>query len=313
MATDFDAYLDHYKNFYSFEDKTYGDFEFLYNVFVYCTKLFFNFYTPFLLIHACVIYSIYLYSIRKYTIYPFIALLFLYVSMIGLLGSNRQNLALALCFMSINFIVKKKYLTFLIIVLIAFGFHKTAIIFLPVVFLNQSINFKLLALFLFFFALISFTPLVFKLFETVTQSILPSLFADKSVSYLLKNDEISNTLVGTIFGLIRKALPLFILVVFKRELCENKFYTIILNLTAISFVLYFIFNNNLQFLVGRLTIYFSIFECVTFSWLFVVIKKARFRIAYILLFFSYTVIIFFRSIAVYPELFIPYKSIFFSK
>ena len=309
MATDFQAYLDHF-TFSEIDRYGYENFEILYTQLVKFSKLLLDSYTFFLLLHATIIYSLYIFALKKYTDYTFLALSFLYVSMIGLLGSNRQLIALALCFFSLRFIVEKKWWIFIGLMVLAFGFHKTSIVFLVILFLDRKFNNKILVGSLIISILLSMSSSVMGIFEIVTQKLLPSLFEDKAAAYLYSNDEFSNTVVGTIFGLIRKGLPIYLLIYLKGKGFENKYYNIIFNISVLAFLTYILFNNNLQFLVGRLTSYFSVFECVIYSWFFMSLYKSKVKFASILIYAVFCIVIFFRSIAIYPELFIPYKSVF---
>ena len=309
MGTDFQPYLNHFK-FSDTDPYEFENFEILYQKLVKFSKLLVDSYTFFLLLHAAIIYLLYITALKKYTNYTFLALSFLYVSMIGLLGSNRQLIALALCFFSLRFIVEKKWWVFFGLMVLAFGFHKTSIVFLVILFLDRKINNKVLVGSLVVCVLLSMSSSVMGVFEVVTQKLLPSLFEDKAEAYLYNNDEFNNTVVGTIFGLIRKGLPIFLLIYIKEKGFENKYFNIIFNISVLAFLAYVLFNNNLQFLVGRLTSYFSVFECVVYSWFFMMLYKSKVKFAAILLYTVFCIVIFFRSIAIYPEIFIPYKSVF---
>lgn len=308
MGTDFQPYLDHF-TFSEVDIFEYEDFEILYKKLVMFSRLLTHSYTFFLLLNATIIYSLYITALKKYTNYSFVALSFLYVSMIGILGSNRQLIAIALCFFSIHFIVEKKWWVFFGLIILAFGFHKTSIVFLVVLLLDRKISNKLLIGSLIIVVFLSFSSKVMGIFEIVTKKLLPSLFEYKAGLYLSNNDDFNNSIVGTIFGLIRKCLPIFLLIYIKKRGFENKYYNIIFNISILALLGYILFNNNLQFLVGRLTTFFSVFECVIYSWVFMTLYKSKFKFSAILLFAVFCIVIFFRSIAIYPEIFIPYNSV----
>ena len=74
--------------------------------------------------------------------------------------------------------------------------------------------------------------------------------------------------------------------------------------------MFILFNNELQFLVGRLTNYYSLFQCVLFAMLVPALRGTLEKYTYTILVLVFAIVSFYRSIALYPELFIPYKSVF---
>ncbi|TDD98359.1 EpsG family protein [Flavobacterium cellulosilyticum] len=309
MGTDFQVYLDHF-NFPNIKTNKTKNFEILYQKLVEFSRLLSHSYTFFLLLHATIIYSLYITALKKYTKYTILALSFLYVSMVGLLGCNRQLIAVAICFFSIRFIVEKKWWVFLGLMVLAFGFHKTSIVFLVILFLDRKINNKVLMVSLVICILLSISNSVMGIFEIVTQKLLPSLFEQQAKAFLFHNDNFKNSLLGTFFGLMRKGLPICLLIYIKGKGFENRYFNIIFNILVLAFLCYVLFNNNLQFLVGRMIIYFSVFECVVYSWFFMILYNSKEKCTALLLYTVMCIVIFFRSIAIYPELFIPYKSVF---
>ncbi|RRJ88481.1 EpsG family protein [Flavobacterium macacae] len=309
MATDFKPYLDHFLSInYRFSDY---DFEIAYTTLVYLINSFFGSYTLLLLLLATIVYTLYYSAFKIMTPFLGVAFLIYYTTMIGMLGSNRQLVALALCFYAIQFIVNKKIFYFAFTIGAAFLFHKTAIIMLPFYFLNSSFKNKYVIICFVICIILSYSEAVMNIFEIVTLKIFPSLFEDKSNAYLSNNDEFSNSFIGTIFGILRKLIPVIILFYLRKNKFQNDYFNIISNLMLVSLFSYILFNNNLQFLVGRLTIYFSIYECIVYSWFMFYIAKNKPKLitVFFLVLFLMSFVFFNRSIAIYPELFIPYRSV----
>ena len=100
----------------------------------------------FILLFTCgtIIVWSFAYSVYKYsTIIWFSAFLFLNIPYLQSLYVLRQYLAISICLLSISFVLNRKLLPFLVLIILAFSFHKTAIIFLPVYFLYKiNINIK---------------------------------------------------------------------------------------------------------------------------------------------------------------------------
>lgn len=310
MATDFKPYLDHFSNILGYYDD-FG-FEIGYNYLTKISYIFLGDYTFYLLLLASIVYFLYFKTLLKQTSFIIIALLFYYASMIGMLGSNRQLIALALCFFSLPFIVSRNKISFIITIGIAFMFHKTALIFVPFYWLNKSFSIKKMGIVLLISFILSYSSAIMGVFEFATFKLFPSLFEEKSSIYLSTNTSFSNSLIGSIFGLVRKILPLFLLIFLARKKFDTKYMGIVTNLIFISLISYILFNNNLQFLVGRLTVYFSIYECLVFSWfmMWVVRNIPRFKFVVFTVLFLYSIVLFYRSIEIYPEAYFPYRSIF---
>jgi transmembrane protein EpsG len=80
---------------------------------------------------------------------------FLYLCVFWLYGYNglRQAIAISILFFSICYVVEKKFWPFILIVILAISFHKTALLFLPVYFLYNHKNLKIEKINLLFFVL----------------------------------------------------------------------------------------------------------------------------------------------------------------
>lgn len=94
---------------------------------------------------ACVFWFIYKESKLPFlSVYLYMTLMFYYWS----LSIMRQIFAAAICTLSIKFIREKKFIPFLLIVLLAASFHKSALIMLPIFFIAQiKFNWKSVSIF----------------------------------------------------------------------------------------------------------------------------------------------------------------------
>ncbi|MES2812653.1 MAG: EpsG family protein [Bacteroidota bacterium] len=269
-------------------------------------------YTFFLIFLSSVTAFLYGWSLKKFTDFPILALLVLFVSLIGFLGSNRQLIALALVFFGSQFVVSKKYWLYILTVFVAMGFHFTAIIMLPLVFFNREINLKKWGGFLLLVFLIGLLPLrdFFLFFLNDNDAIFPFL-SERFNSYLKAHNSIASPL-QLVLGVLRKLTPVLIVLYFKNQLKERTGYHLFLNIGFLSIALYFFLGVTFPFLLGRLTIYYSVFECILYSWIgYLFVKQKQNQMA-LLLFFAFCVFLFIKGISLYPELFIPYKTRFFT-
>lgn len=90
----------------------------------------------FILIITFIIYSLLFVSLKKYASnYPFALILFMGLWFYFTFTYLRQVLGATIVWLSIDFIVRRKFWKFLLVILIAMSIHKSAIIFFPVYFI----------------------------------------------------------------------------------------------------------------------------------------------------------------------------------
>ena len=107
-------------------------FEIGFRIFTKIISLFTKNYTVYFLINGLVIFGILLRFALKYTENPFVFFfLFLTLGTYSFIETGlRQGLAMAICFLALDFVKEKKLLPFLLLVLLAYFFHKSAMVFL---------------------------------------------------------------------------------------------------------------------------------------------------------------------------------------
>ena len=144
VGADYVTYLNHFQNilpsdwsFLNFGEIPYPNFEKGYLCFTHIislisqTDIFFSF------VMALVMSILPMVSIKRYSkpvwlgVFLFFAL-GIYTDSFNIL---RQTIAMYICWLSIPFIVKRSFAKFLLINLLAFSFHKTTLVFIPVYFL----------------------------------------------------------------------------------------------------------------------------------------------------------------------------------
>lgn len=126
------------------------------------------------------------YSNNKFLTYVmFICLPYFFFSMTAL----RQGIALAFCFFSIQYMIKKEYLKFVLCIIIGALFHKTALVFLVAPFVcNIKIKFVN-------FIFIPISYLVSIIFKTEIYNLAIFLLSDRAEYYLTYNMSLNNTLL----------------------------------------------------------------------------------------------------------------------
>ncbi|SHJ00870.1 EpsG family protein [Flavobacterium terrae] len=311
-GVDFQMYHNSYTKLFNSVDLHNGRYDFLYLLLTKLFKILNLHYTFFLLGISLFTTFLYVFTIKKFTQYPIFALLCFFVNIIGFWGNNRQLIALGIVFFSIQFLIKRKYLLFVTCVLIASGFHFTAImmLFLPIC----NMEFKrhdLLALVV--FGLLSFSILSEKnllWFFEINKDYFPH-FHERFNSYK-KINHIQIDPVFLILGIARKLLPVCFLFYFRKSFSKLDGYHFFLNISILSLVVYLWVKFNFVYLAGRFTIYFSIYECIIYSWFGYIVLKSNSKRILFLFFVIFFGFVFWKSISLYPHLFVPYNTIFFS-
>lgn len=180
-------------------------------------------------------------ALQKYTKYPVLALLCYY----GLLYFQlemiyiRQATAVALCFFAIQYIRPRKILPYVIFILLACTFHRVAVLMIPLYFLLDRklpawvymVVVGIGAVFM-----LAGIPWIKSVFFTVA-GWLGSNYADKAEYYAENSLFAVNR--GLSIGFILNLAMLAVVLLFKRKIEELPNGTIMLNMFALSLVLYY--------------------------------------------------------------------------
>lgn len=288
-------------------------FELGYGLLVYFFKIFSSNYSLFLLFHALVFYLILFKSFKKFSPYFTVTLLFYYSTNLGMVGSNRQLLALAICLMALDFIKDRNWIFFFSIVFIACLFHTSAFLFSIYYFLDRKIDIKYILIGLFASIIIGRTKLPFLIF-TEFGGLLGDLASFKTTAYSNSAEVILENLRLSVFGLIKR-ITLLIIFVLNFNILANKinYYKILFNGYFIGLLFYFLFSNSLIVMVNRGSIYFNIMECMLISCQFLVVNQKQVKLMMFVLIFFISIVFIFQSISLYPHLFDPYKGLFYNR
>ena len=286
-------------------------FEIGYGLFSFFIHNIFSNYSIFLLIHALFFYSVIFKSLKLFSPYIFITLLFFYATNLGIVGSNRQLLALAICLLSLPFVEKRKTIHFFLLIFVAFLFHTTAFLFSIYYFLNQTFKIKYVLIFLFISIIIGKTSIPLNVFsfggflgESASSKVL---FYSDGAKEGIESQNLS------IFGLIKRLLFLFLFSYnFKILSTKLSYYKIIYNGYLCGLFLYFLFADSLLIIVNRGSLYFNVMESFLISSQFLILSSRLEKSFMLLVLLLISILLLFQSINAYPDLFIPYKSIFYN-
>jgi len=308
-GTDWDPYLNHFENTTDLTSIYLSEFEFGYSLFVWLVNFITHDYSIFLLVHAVIYYFLIFKSFKSYSPYFYMTLILYYTLSMGMMGSNRQLIALAICIYSLRFVIEKKTILFLLFVFIASFFHTTAFLFVVFCFLNKEIKPIILFIILGCTLIIGKTQLPVIIFSLFGE-FLGGNFVDKSIHYTGDTKDFLDAQLS-IIGLIKR-LTFFCFFYYNRKFLAEKlaYYTVMLNGYMIGIAFYFLFADSLLVMVSRGSLYFNMMEPLLISSQLCLIKGKENKIFVSIILLLFSIIFLYQSIAAYPELFDPYKGLF---
>ena len=180
-------------------------------------------------------------ALPKYTKFPVIGLLCYY----GILYFNlemiyiRQATAVALCFFALQFIHSRKIWKYILVVLIACTFHRVAVLMLPLYFfLDRKIPTVVYILVIGVGAVLMLigVPWIKTIFLTVA-GWLGENYAEKAEMYA--ENALFAVQRGLSIGFVLNLAILIVVLFFKNKIDELPYGTVMLNLFALSLVLYY--------------------------------------------------------------------------
>lgn len=311
MGTDWTPYRDHFEQEHTWESVLLNviiGFELGYGLFVWLIHSISDNYAVFLLIHALIFYTLIFKANNRLSNYPILTLLLFYAVMMGLTGSNRQLLALAICLYSLKYAINKKLTPFLLCIFVATLFHTSALLFSIYYLLNRDLKkqttFALLAISI----VIGFSSIPSSIFNSIA-GIFGETISHKA-EYYLDGSNLGGVDLSAL-GLIRRLLVFFVgLYLYQPIIKRAPTFRIFFNGYLAGLILYFLFAHSLLIVVNRGSLYFSVMEAFILASMPLALKDGsskRIALGALLL---YSIVAFYQSISAYPDLFIPYQGIF---
>jgi len=198
-------------------------------------------------------------ALHRYTKYPVVALLCYYCLLYFQLEMIyiRQATAVALCFFALQYIRPRKIVPYLLFILLACTFHRVAVLMIPLYFfLDRQLPAWVYVLVIGVGAVIMGlgVPWIKTLFLTVS-GWLGEVYASKAEAYT--RNAFYNVNRGISVGFVLNLAILGVVLLFKKKLAELPYGTIMLNLFALSLVLYY-YGFELIEVSNRLRLFFLI-------------------------------------------------------
>jgi hypothetical protein len=279
----------------------------------YCIRVLSDNYTVMLFVEAFILYFYLSKSITFISVYPLLSLAMYFALSKGGIFFIRQHIALAILMYSVKYIISREQLKFLLIVLLATMIHRTALFFL-IVYVLFYCNIKWYHHIVICSLSIIFTFILKDYILQIMNTIGLSILEYKVARYMDMGDELygaATTMERVLIrATIKKSFLILLYALFMREKLENDFLIRgIFNIYVFGVYLYIILNSfGKEFL--RITSYFDIFDIFLYPYLIFSRRKLSQKLFLFLLVAIYSLIRLHGSIELWPDLFIPYKSIF---
>ena len=240
------------------KDKGFAVFEVLFKTLVSKSDIFFFFFiAAFQLLCLVLVF-------RKYSCNYWLSFFFFVAStdyISWMQNGMRQFIAVAMIFAVLPLLVKRKYLSVILVVLLAYTFHASALIFLPFIFIVQGKpwNWKTI---LFIAGVIISILFVEELTGLITTAMEDTAYEGDIVYFL--NDDGTN-----IFRVLFYSVPAIMSLIFRRriESADDPMISICVNLSVAAAGIYVVSHFTSGILVGRLPIYFSLANYILVPWL----------------------------------------------
>jgi hypothetical protein len=311
-GTDWNSYLNHFKSISDFSSTSplLNGFEYGYSIFVWLVKIVIPDYSFFLLLHAIIYYFLIFKSFQRYSPSLYLSLMLFYALSMGLMGSNRQLLALAICLFALRYIVDKKPVIFFLLILLAVNFHTSAFIFLVYYFLNRELKPFSVVLIIGVSFVIGKSQLPIAFFSFMGDLIGGNV-SKRFFFYLEAAENVLSEYKLSVIGLLKRLIFLFLFYLSGKKLSkELPYYNVMLNGYIFGMAFYFLFSGTLLVMVSRGSIFFNVMEPLLIASQIRLLKITENKVVIIAMLVVFSVFFFFQSIATYPELFLPYKGVF---
>ena len=201
----------------------------------------------FILIVTLIIYTCLFISLRKYTEnYPLAVVLFMGLWFFFTFTYLRQVLAATIVWLSIQYVVERKFWKFLVVFLIGFSMHNSAIIFFPLYFIPlKKFSPKLIVGVMIFLLLLGLSPLPNSFFEVYESSSIVERHAEYNASGELR-----------IAYILEAFFFLYLILKSYKYIPADKSHVVLLNMALIfcGILLLFVRSEN----GGRLSWYYMI-------------------------------------------------------
>lgn len=226
----------------------------------------------------------------------------------------RQGIALTFTLLSVIFILKRKIFPFLLLVLIASFFHKSAIIFFPFYYISQ-INFNKKTIIYFILLILIVTIPVREIFKM--SSFYNSLMATQTFEHYSAYQNSDSYQVDISIFSFSVFQRLFIIGLFlfnfeKYKSVDNNLLILLRNGYIVGFVIFMLFSFSAE-MAARLSFYYKVLEIFMIPIIVISFRKIDNKIIYLIIFTIFSIIGLSRLLALPEGYLLPYENIIFLK
>lgn len=303
-GTDWVPYFNHFQGY---SDNTILFNDLGYNFFVKIFNFFDFPYTVFITLIATLFYYPIFKLIWNTSQNRFESIILLFSITLGIWGANRQLISLGFCFFALNaFLEGKNRLTALYIITGSL-FHFSAIFSLLMVFTNRD------------FGILRYLILIISaiVFGIILQSLIKAIDYLQSFEILFHKLSVytNDSFKISLLGIIKRLLIFFSSLFLIGNIEEKKSIVVFSNIYFFGILILLVFKDIAPIMINRGSLFFNIIECILvphilFNSRIKVFQDIRFKILPYSIFVVYIFIMANQSVAMYPDLFHPYKSIF---
>lgn len=271
-------------------------------------------YTFFLLCFAGFTYFVLYRFLKEYAVQPLMGLCLYYCEMMGSMGSNRSILAMFCCLFSLQFILNKRLVAFMICIIVAMTFHLAAITFLPAYFLFQKeykdkwIYIALIAAFL-----INRSGIINRIPFIEYAVLVDSATSTSGFASYVADETTAVSLIGSLKRFLIVYLALQV-----RRVVDNRLYDYFVLLYSVGAFVFILFNGSvLQLMAGRGSMFYNIFAIILVPYVITNMPYKRdLQLFLFLVIFAFDFFIMWRDMDSYAvatgmDLYNPYKCVFF--
>ncbi|WP_220764502.1 EpsG family protein [Shewanella sp. MBTL60-112-B1] len=284
-------------------------------------------YNVFVFFHAAMYLSIFFIAINKKLKIGYIVLLLYTGHLLGVMGSNRQVLALMFCILAGERLYQDKIKTFVVIVMFAAIFHYSSLIFLLMYYVRKMSVRMSLSNYLFVFVVLAFANyiLLSSSFISTISNQLITIFSEgtklRGQLIVYGSDQFRPDIITSIMMTIKRVSTLFILIVMIVLFVDrnpNVGFTVLGRRFKFYFAAYFfsiilllLFQPIYPIIATRGGLYFYIYEIFLFSIIVSKVKQVNYTI-FTVIFILFCLVRLSFQFSYDKELLVPYKAVWYN-
>ena len=209
-----------------------------------------------------------IYVYRKYSSNYYLSMLLFVIStdyISWMQNGIRQFIAVTIIFAATGWILQKKYIRTILVILFASSFHQSALLMIPMIFLVQgeALNFRMTGVFILFFLAIIFVAGFTNLLDNILQDTQYSNMVTYYTEGAFIDDDGTNPLRVLVYS-----VPLILALFIRFRGCHTMppVINLSVNMAILCVGFYLISMVTSGIFIGRVPIYFSLYNYILIPW-----------------------------------------------